>query len=515
MIEIICREDLPSEGQAASEESKWLPKNIRQIGSPRGRHKIYIEDYVYTYLKNMAREKESAAAVFLGNVQPGQDNRYTFVSGAVECGAAVFQWDKICLDDSFWDYIYKEKKQYFPELEIVGWFLAKSGQAMELTSIVESAHRRYFAGKDKILMLMDILEGEEVFFLYDQGYLKKREGYYIYYEKNIPMQEYMVSKREEEHKLGALTQSSRDSQPNTEFAKLWKELEQTEDEPPLQDGVGYGEQSHEDGQQEWGTLSQQNVQPGQERELSWKEWQEAVSMEPEAFEEEEMEKSPTSVKRGSAQQKEAPGRKDPASGIFTKDNQTEPKSQAEEALEAYRQMMIERHGRRLERQNRSFLYTASSFFLVMLCVLGITTINNYRKMQEVEETLHILSSPDGKEAEEKGQNEKETGPVVESISSQVTPLEEEGGQADPEDGEDSGKAKEKGDQKKEGKDQEKAKETSSRQDLVRYYTVQPGDTLDSICLSIYETLDMREELCKTNEILDGDKIFVGQKLMLP
>ena len=50
-------------------------------------------------------------------------------------------------------------------------------------------------------MLMDILEEEECFFVYEQGYLQKREGYYIYYEKNLAMQEYMICKREEEQKL--------------------------------------------------------------------------------------------------------------------------------------------------------------------------------------------------------------------------------------------------------------------------------------------------------------------------
>ena len=57
MIEIICKEGFPKEETA--ETRLCLPRNIRQIGSPRGRHKIYIEDYVYTYLKAAAGKKES------------------------------------------------------------------------------------------------------------------------------------------------------------------------------------------------------------------------------------------------------------------------------------------------------------------------------------------------------------------------------------------------------------------------------------------------------------------------
>ena len=193
MIEIVCKNGLQEE-----EKKLCLPKNIRQVGSPRGRHKIYIEDYVYTYLKAAAQKRESCAVVFLGKSQVAKEIRYTFVSGAVECGPGVFQWDSICLDENFWSHIEGEKQRYFPEKEIVGWFLGKTGQAMELAPVVEAAHRKYFPGRDKILMLMDILEQEEVFFIYDQGYLQKREGYYIYYEKNLPMQEYMVQKKEED-----------------------------------------------------------------------------------------------------------------------------------------------------------------------------------------------------------------------------------------------------------------------------------------------------------------------------
>ena len=188
MIEIINKEDSAKENWNQKEESIRLPKNIRQMGSPRGRHKIYLEDYVYTYLRTTSKDKESCAAVFLGKSQVVKDIRYTFIKGVIECSEVVFQWERISLDDSFWDYIYKEEKQYFPDTEIVGWFLGRAGQAMELSPMVEAAHRKYFAGRDKVLMLMDILEGEELFFVYEQGYLQKREGYYIYYEKNLSMQ---------------------------------------------------------------------------------------------------------------------------------------------------------------------------------------------------------------------------------------------------------------------------------------------------------------------------------------
>jgi len=67
MIEIICREN-----QQETQEIK-LPKNIRQVGSPKGRHKIYIEDYVYTYLKKSGKGKSEECGSIIGEkqCQPG------------------------------------------------------------------------------------------------------------------------------------------------------------------------------------------------------------------------------------------------------------------------------------------------------------------------------------------------------------------------------------------------------------------------------------------------------------
>ena len=35
-----------------------LPKNIRQIGSPAGHTKVYIEDYVITFLNSLSMDKK-------------------------------------------------------------------------------------------------------------------------------------------------------------------------------------------------------------------------------------------------------------------------------------------------------------------------------------------------------------------------------------------------------------------------------------------------------------------------
>ena len=53
-----------------------LPKNIRQIGNPSGDWKIYMEDYVYTYLHpTLEKEKQAKkVCILLGKAERDEKN---------------------------------------------------------------------------------------------------------------------------------------------------------------------------------------------------------------------------------------------------------------------------------------------------------------------------------------------------------------------------------------------------------------------------------------------------------
>jgi LysM repeat protein len=53
-----------------------------------------------------------------------------------------------------------------------------------------------FQGSDKILLKLDSMEKEESFYISENNQLVKQAGYYIYYEKNEEMQNYMVENKE-------------------------------------------------------------------------------------------------------------------------------------------------------------------------------------------------------------------------------------------------------------------------------------------------------------------------------
>ena len=95
-----------------------------------------------------------------------------------------------------WNHVYEKNKEYFPDQEIVGWYLSIPGCSMELHEVICRTHLDHFGGNDKVLMVMEPLEKEEAFYRYEDGELSRQPGFYIYYEKNEPMQNFLVAQND-------------------------------------------------------------------------------------------------------------------------------------------------------------------------------------------------------------------------------------------------------------------------------------------------------------------------------
>lgn len=173
-----------------------MPKNVRQIGQPKENRKIYIEDYVMSFIRYLGKESANIyrTAVFLGEYKEWEGKKCIFIQGAIEVEGIHLEEGK-CFPKEIWEEIYREIEENFKNGSIVGWMLTKAGIQMEPTEVLEKIHIDNFSGQDKTLLLYDTLEREECFFLFEKKHLKKQEGYYIYYEKNLEMQNYMLKKK--------------------------------------------------------------------------------------------------------------------------------------------------------------------------------------------------------------------------------------------------------------------------------------------------------------------------------
>ena len=161
--------------------------------------KIYIEDYAFTYINSIAYNNPSdiQAGVLLGDNQVDGEEKCVFIKGIIKAKLGKEVEEKgVYFNENVWNVIYTDVEKYFPDLSVVGWFAAIPEVTPERMLKLKKIHLDNFAGTMKTFYLIDTVEKEENFYLYENGELKKQKGYVCFYERNYEMQEYMLERRE-------------------------------------------------------------------------------------------------------------------------------------------------------------------------------------------------------------------------------------------------------------------------------------------------------------------------------
>ncbi len=429
--------------------TRTLPKNIRQIGTSSGTSRVYLEDYVYTYLH--AQEELDAwtyrGFVLLGKIERGKDFARYFISGLIRVEDEFFKDCMLEFGDETWAYIYKEMKQYYEDLEIVGWGQDVSNASAGLAAEIERNHKQNFNIHKNVLFLLNLAEQEEAFYVFEKNMLQRKEGYYVYYEKNPQMQDYMIESR----------------------------------------------------------------------------------------------KSPAEL-------------------------QIAPEEIGEPLVHSYREALLEKKAQMSARKWNGVLYTTSMMLVLSVCVLGVSTVSNVEKMQNLESAVSQITGHGGQESgvpamsQNTGSSESGSGKEKAADEGKSASGEDSGtGNGQSGSGEDSGAGNgessadgssadkpgaQSGDDEngkasgsKSGKkesdggngesDKQDSEQVSSdsldaeslteaqRYLLQGYYVVKKGDSLVGISKKIYGTPAKARKICKLNGIDDMDKIYAGQRLELP
>lgn len=410
MIEVIY-DNAGNTGQTGDIQGIRLPKNIRQIGTPQGGRRIYVEDYVITYLNQLAKPGNTYArgAILLGEYKQTDDQGVLFISGALEAQNVEFDLEEIEFTNEIWSEIYNDVKRYFPDLEVVGWFMSRMGFSTQINDKITKIHLENFSGRDKALYMIDSLEEEDAWYLFENNELKKQSGYYIYYTRNDAMQAYMM------------TQQNHMVESETDVAKRDQEL-----------------------------------------------------------------------------------------------------------LKNYRNRLEQRE--RTEKPERerkpvSFLYVASSLLTIAFLALGITVLNSYDRLKNLETAFNRMEVMSEEDTETPKTN-------VVSVNANVEPL------PDSEVSSENTSSTENTEAITEASTETKTEPTStesttapeptetitegstedvlaSANTLPQYYTVQAGDTLSSISFSMYHSALYVKNIMDANEMENPDQIYVGQEIVIP
>lgn len=174
----------------------FFPNNVKQIGAMDDEMKIYMEDYVYTYLYQYAKSggcSEKMAAL-VGRQMYIDGENVILISGAIQAHGMVQEGGNITFSPETWEYIGSQLEMYFRGLTLVGWVHCQPGFGAFLAAKDDTFHRIHFKESWQVLFVIDAVDRLDGFYRYnpEQSGLQQAKGYFIYYEKNEQMQEYML-----------------------------------------------------------------------------------------------------------------------------------------------------------------------------------------------------------------------------------------------------------------------------------------------------------------------------------
>lgn len=485
-------------------EDVWIvPKNIRQIGESHSHISIFIEDYAATFISQFARTMGTCIrqGICLGRIYEDAQRISIVIEGVVADSEEIEPADRTFTEKAKCR-MDEDLHNFFPGMRMIGRLVMDTQvQQIPDSRIRQLLSEKYDAKEDQSLqregenplpsdwsrqqiqfvMLAGKEDGIRSFYVSSYGAVEQLENYYIYYDKNEKMQNYLITWHE---KLRGLGVSESERQPR---------------------------EKNEDGGNERG-----------------------------AFEENE-------------DGKEA----------FVRNGYSREESDGRNYL------------RRIKRKSGLFPITecAACLILVCACVIGITGINNYEKMKELEVTMKNFTgnfsgpgisanseeTAQQEENEVSGEKEGESTGVREAAADPQNmdlPIYDPENEAlnhdevqdsemsdDGQNAEDAGKdtdgsevqdtdgsevqdmetadiaesANENGTQGPESAAEDTVQQTELQTQTVSYreYIVKQGDTLSSICYSFYQDRSKVSEICRLNGITDPDTIAIGQKILLP
>lgn len=166
------------------EKETALPKNIRQIGEIRGAEKICIEDYVITCIhKKEPQEKDGYLGIFYGEQRKEKDGIYLFLRGILEIPDGEEEAVKKELEE--------QKEKYFPDWDVQGCCVI--GQyPTERMKLAEKLNPM------SMQLIYHLQEQEENLYWTVEGCYKKLRGYFVFYEQNRRMQQYLADEFKED-----------------------------------------------------------------------------------------------------------------------------------------------------------------------------------------------------------------------------------------------------------------------------------------------------------------------------
>ena len=174
---------------------RQFPKNVKQVGNVSDSPRIYVEDYVETFLNQLEEQgrEVTITAFLLGEKVQIEGEECIFVTGALQVKDSILEEIDPVITKEELETAKVESREYFHEMDIIGWFQTVPDRPLALSREMAKAHEKLMPEKNSLLILKG--QEEELYFAYKFKELMEIGGHYIFYEKNPDMQSYMIRER--------------------------------------------------------------------------------------------------------------------------------------------------------------------------------------------------------------------------------------------------------------------------------------------------------------------------------
>ena len=202
------------------------------MGGVESKIKIFMEDYVYTYLYQYGRSGggKEKLAVLVGRHYVVNGQETVVISGAIQGQETVQENGVERFTDESWECIGGQMQKYFKGMSIVGWVHCQPGFGAFLMAKDETFHREYFKEKWQVLYVLDTVDKLDTFYICNEEGtgLRQARGYFVYYDRNREMQEYMLENslvkpkevQEEKEAAVVLTEERKERRKPTQEERL-------------------------------------------------------------------------------------------------------------------------------------------------------------------------------------------------------------------------------------------------------------------------------------------------------
>ncbi len=190
------------------------------------------------------------------------------------------------------------------------------------------------------------------------------------------------------------------------------------------------------------------------------------------------------------------------------------------AVASFRTIIRERKEQAAQHRGIEAWYGVCAFMVIVITIIGVNILNSYEKMQTLDESVSNIAK---EIANMNAEAENNDLTVISKIDGNVYPTQEqqETNNNDTEETQESvaptvqTTAAAPTEAHTEAATQVTAAAPVAIEKPQRSYIVKKGDTLNSICRSIYGDTKRYQEIMQKNNLDNPDKIYEGQELILP